>query len=72
MLFRSLDLWTAEALQDPKSSEHGTRLIAAYCQIVGKEPKNLTEVKAWARENEVRVVLGSQVDPTQTALGDAS
>ena len=32
----SLDLWTAEALQDPKSSEHGTRLIAAYCQIVGK------------------------------------
>lgn len=62
----SLDLWVAESLQDKSTSEHGTRLIVAYMHAEGKEPKNLAEVKAWARENEVRVVMGTAPDPTQT------
>ena len=68
----SLDLWTAEELQGAKSTEHGTRLICAYCHIVGKEPKNVAEVKQWARENEVRITLGKAPDPTLSDPGDDS
>jgi len=72
----SLDFWTYEDLvaKDPraKTSEHGMRLTIAFLHCEGRDPKNLEEVKTWARAHKVRVVVGRDVDPTQSDPGDDS
>jgi len=72
----SLDFWTYEDLvaKDPraKTSEHGMRLTIAFLHCEGRDPKNLEEVKTWARAHKVRVVVGRDVDPTQSGPGDDS
>lgn len=72
----SLDFWTYEDLvaKDPraKTSEHGMRLTIAFLHCEGRDPKNLEEVKTWARAHRVRVVVGRDVDPTQSDPGDDS
>jgi hypothetical protein len=70
----SIDFWTYEELvaKDPraKTSEHGMRLTIALIHCEGRDPKNLEEVKAWARQRKVRVIVGKDVDPTQSDRGD--
>lgn len=70
----SIDFWTYEELvaKDPraKTSEHGMRLTIAFIRCEGRDPKNLEEVKAWARQRKVRVIVGKDVDPTQSDRGD--
>lgn len=70
----SMDFWTYEELvaKDPraKTSEHGMRLTIAFIHCQGRDPKNLEEVKIWARERKVRVVVGQASDPTQSDPGD--
>jgi len=39
-------------------------LTLAYIGVTGKEPKNLAEIRTWARENKVQVDVGKSVDPT--------
>jgi hypothetical protein len=67
---QSLDFWTYEDLvaKDPraKTSEHGMRLTIAFLNVEGRDPKNLDEVKLWAREHRARITLGRDVDPTQS------
>ena len=48
------DMWTYEELSNGTTTEHGMRLTLAYCALEG-EPKNLTQVKKWAREKNVMV-----------------
>lgn len=70
----SMDFWTYEEIvaKDPraKTSEHGMRLTIAFLHCEGREPKNLEEVKMWARERKARVVVGDQADPTRPGAGD--
>lgn len=70
----SMDFWTYEEIvaKDPraKTSEHGMRLTIAFLHCEGREPKNLEEVKMWARERKARVVVGDQADPTRPEAGD--
>ena len=70
----SMDFWTYEELvaKDPraKTSEHGMRLTIAFIHCQGRDPKNLEEVKVWARERKVRVVVGQASDPTRSDPGD--
>jgi len=72
----SLDFWTYEELvaKDPraKTSEHGMRLTIAFIHCEGRDPKNLEEVKTWARTRKARVVVGKDVDPTQSDRGEDS
>lgn len=71
----SLDFWTYEDLvakvPNGITSEHGMRLTIAFLHSEGRDPKNLEEVKLWAREHQARVTLGRDVDPTQSDLDDA-
>jgi hypothetical protein len=46
------------------------RLTIAFIRCEGRDPKNLEEVKAWARQRKVRVIVGKDVDPTQSDRGD--
>lgn len=70
----SMDFWTYEEIvaKDPraKTSEHGMRLTIAFLHCEGREPKNLEEVKIWAREHKARVVVGDQPDPTRPGPGE--
>lgn len=72
----NLDFWTYEDLlgkvPNGKSSEHGMRLTIAFLHVQGRDPKNLEEVKIWAREHNVRVTLGRDADPTQSDHEDGS
>ena len=67
----SLDFWTYEELQarqpNARTSEHGMRLTVAFLHTEGRDPKNLEEVKMWAREHRVQVVVGDDADPTRSA-----
>lgn len=70
----SMDFWTYEELvaKDPraKTSEHGMRLTIAFIHCEGRDPKNLEEVKMWARQRKVRVIVGKDTDPTRSDPGD--
>lgn len=68
----TVDLEVAEAMYPGGNvTENGLRLVVAYCHIEGKEPKNVAEVRAWARSRKVRVSLGREPDPTQPEASDA-
>jgi hypothetical protein len=68
----TVDMEVAEALYPSGNvTENGLRLVVAYCHIEGKEPKNVAEVRAWARSRKVRVSLGREPDPTQSEASDA-
>lgn len=68
----SLDFWTYEELvgkqPNGKTSEHGMRLTVAFIHLNDRDPKNLEEVKMWAREHKARVIVGRDVDPTQPVV----
>jgi hypothetical protein len=65
----TVDFELAEELYGAKRvTDSGLRLVVAYCQITGSEPKNLAEVRKWAREQRVQVTIGDAPDPTQTGL----
>jgi hypothetical protein len=52
---------------DKRANEHAMRLCMAYYYCEGKDALSLKEVKAWARENDVRVdIVREDVNPTQT------
>jgi hypothetical protein len=73
----SLDFWTYEELigkvPNGKTSEHGMRLTVAFLHCEGRDPKNLEEVKIWAREHRVQVTVGEDANPTPlAATGDSS
>ena len=61
----TVDFEVAESLYPSGNvTDNGLKLVVAYCQIEGKEPKNVTEVRAWARARKVRVIVGREPDPT--------
>ena len=65
---QSLGFWVYDELRErvkSPSSEHGLRLTLAYVEIVDADPKNLSDIKAWAREHKVSVVMREAPDPTQ-------
>lgn len=70
----SLDFWTYEELlarvPNGKTSEHGMRLTVAFIHCEGRDPKNLEEVKLWARQHKVQVTVGQEANPTQLAATD--
>lgn len=62
------DMWLWEDLSQKSigtGAEYGLRLTLAYIGMTGKEPKTLTEVRAWAREHAVQVDVAKTLDPTQ-------
>lgn len=69
----TVDFEAAEDLYGAKRvTDSGLRLVVAYCHIVGSEPKNLAEVRKWARVERVQVLVGDAPDPTQTGPIDDS
>ena len=56
------DMWTYEELSNGTTTEHGMRLVLAYCTLEG-EPKNLAQVKKWAREKNVLVEVEGTSEP---------
>jgi hypothetical protein len=48
------------------------RLTIAFIHCEGRDPKNLEEVKTWARTRKARVIVGRDVDPTRSDPGDDS
>lgn len=61
----TVDFEVAESLYPSGNvTDNGLKLVVAYCQIEGKEPKNVAEVRAWARSRKVRVIVGREPDPT--------
>lgn len=68
----TVDFEVAESLYPSGNvTDNGLKLVVAYCQIEGKEPKNVAEVRAWARAHRVRVIVGRQPDPTPSDPSDA-
>ena len=68
----TVDFEVAESLYSGSSvTDNGLKLVVAYCQIEGKEPKTIAEVRAWARARKVRVIVGKEPDPTQSDQSDA-
>jgi hypothetical protein len=66
---QSLGFWIYDELRErahQQSSEHGLRLTLAYLEITNKEPDTLAEVKTWAREHRVTVIMVDPPDPTQS------
>ena len=70
----TVDFEVAESLYSGSNvTDNGLKLVVAYCQIEGKEPKHIAEVRAWARTRKVRVIVGKEPDPTQSdQLDDSS
>lgn len=61
------DMWAWEDLSQKSigdGAEYGLRLTLAYIGVTGNEPKNLAEVRTWARQNKVQVDVGKNLDPT--------
>lgn len=68
----TVDFEAAESLYPGgEATDNGLKLVVAYCHIEGKEPKNLTEVRQWARARKVRVIVGAAPDPTRSEPSDA-
>lgn len=64
----TVDFEVAEELYGAKKvTDAGLRLVVAYCQIEGKEPKTLTEVREWGRARKVQIGIGAAPDPTPAA-----
>lgn len=67
----TVDFEVAESLYPSGNvTDNGLKLVVAYCQIEEKEPKNVAEVRAWARARKVRVIVGREPDPTQSGASD--
>jgi len=63
----TVDFEVAESLYSGSNvTDNGLKLVVAYCQTEGKEPKTIAEVRAWARARKVRVIVGKEPDPTQS------
>lgn len=63
------DVWCYEDIAGSKTSETGMRLTVAFRHLEGRDPKNIAEVRAWAREHAVIVTIGEPADPTRPAPG---
>jgi len=69
----TVDFEVAESLYPSGNvTDNGLKLVVAYCQVEGKEPKTIAEVRAWARAHKVRVIVGREPDPTQSEASDGS
>lgn len=69
----TVDFEVAESLYPGGGvTDNGLKLVVAYCQIEGKEPKTVAEVRAWARARKVRVIVGREPDPTRSEASDGS
>lgn len=70
----TVDFEVAESLYPGGNvTDNGLKLVVAYCHAEGKEPKNVAEVRAWARAHKVRVIVGRAPDPTRSdPSGDSS
>jgi len=63
----ALYFWEYE--QTGESAEYGLRLWCAFSDIEERSPKNIPELKEWARKRKVLVELGADVDPTLKEVG---
>ena len=67
----TVDFEVAESLYPSGNvTDNGLKLVVAYCQIEGKEPKNVAEVRTWARARKVQVTVGREPDPTPSGASD--
>jgi len=66
------DIWAYEELAGRKTSETAAKVTLAYIQLEGRIPTSLAEVRTWARDRRVLVIVGEAADPTQPAPGDGS
>lgn len=64
----TVDFEVAEELYGAKKvTDAGLRLVVAYCQIEGTEPKTLAQVREWGRARKVQIGIGPAPDPSQAA-----
>lgn len=64
----TVDFEIAEELYGSKKvTDAGLRLVVAYCQVEGTEPKTLAQVREWGRTRQVQIGIGTAPDPTQAA-----
>lgn len=69
----TVDFEVAESLYKGATvTDNGLKLVVAYCHIENKEPKTVAEVRTWARERKVRVLVGEAPDPTQSGASEGS
>lgn len=69
----TVDFEVAESLYKGASvTDNGLKLVVAFCQVENKEPKTIAEVRTWARERRVRVLVGEAPDPTQSGVSEGS
>lgn len=67
----TVDFELAEEMYGNKRvTDSGLRLVVAYCHITGNEPKTLAEVRKWARDERVQVIVGESPDPTPKGRTD--
>jgi hypothetical protein len=67
----TVDFEVAEMLYpSTQVTDSGLRLVVAYCHVENKEPKNIAEVRTWARARKARVMVGKEPDPTQSEPSD--
>lgn len=67
----TVDFEVAESLYPSGNvTDNGLKLVVAYCQLEGREPKSVAEVRSWARAHKVRVIVGSEPDPTPSDPSD--
>lgn len=69
----TVDFEVAESLYPAgKATDNGLKLVVAYCQIEGEEPKTVAQVRAWARARKAQVIVGREPDPTPSAPSGGS
>jgi len=67
----TVDFEVAESLYPSGNvTDNGLKLVVADCHTEGKEPKNVLEVRNWARARKVKVIIGREPDPTREDPSD--
>lgn len=64
----TVDFEEYEEMAGGKETNNGQKLFIAYIHLVGLSPKNMREVREWARTSRVRIILGEAPGPTLSAV----
>lgn len=64
----TVDFEEYEDLVGDKETNNGQKLFIAYRHLVGESPKNMREVREWARTSRVRITMGEAPGPTLSAV----
>jgi hypothetical protein len=64
----TVDFEEYEEMVGEKETKNGQKLFIAYIHLVGSSPKNMREVREWARSSRVRIILGEAPGPTLSAV----